>query len=585
MLIFLNFASLTLISWKKWNDLIIDFGRELYLPYLISLGGTIGKDVVHIFGPFSLYFNALWFKIGGPFYTTLILINLILVLLVSYLIFKIFSNLYDEITGIISTFVFLSVFAFAHYGKLGDHNFVAPYSHAVLHGWVLSLIALYLLLRFLKGRKSICHLGIGVCVGGVFLTKPEIFFAVFLASVLGIYLSFKICLFCFKDKIKIIIFFIIGLLLLPVVSFIYFGLQENVSFSKEVIFNAYTLSFRSKIILHPYYIATAGMKELGKNLKLSLIGMFNFLLLIFSFYFIKFLVRNNVVKRAILSLLFIFPVILTASMEFIKYPLKELIELSLIERGLPFILILAMFIAIKKKNNSEDKIFLSVFGCFSFILLFKIFFNVHSYHYGIFLASPAVLLVTSTIVGGLPLIAKAQGNYLILRIYAIGMVVFYAVSNLQLSVKIYNKKNYLIGEGRDSFFYFLNQEGICVNTALKFLKRTLKTEDKFVAFPAGVMLNFLLKKELGIPYYSFVPVELQLFGEQNVLSALKRFPPQYILLVGITTSGQGYVFFGRDYGKNVFAWIIENYTPIRLIGALPFKEINRFGILILKRKI
>ena len=59
------FALLTWWSWRKWSDPIIDVGRELYVPWQITQGRVLYRDIASLFGPLSPYVNALWFTLFG----------------------------------------------------------------------------------------------------------------------------------------------------------------------------------------------------------------------------------------------------------------------------------------------------------------------------------------------------------------------------------------------------------------------------------------------------------------------------------------------------------------------------------------
>lgn len=47
-------AILLFFSWRKWPDPLIDFGRELYVPWQLSLGKTLYLDISYFNGPFPL---------------------------------------------------------------------------------------------------------------------------------------------------------------------------------------------------------------------------------------------------------------------------------------------------------------------------------------------------------------------------------------------------------------------------------------------------------------------------------------------------------------------------------------------------
>src|SRR5271154_4198461 len=77
------------ISWRRWPDLLVDFGGQLYIPWRISNGAVLYRDLFYFAGgPFSQYFNALLFKIFGASFLTLIAANLIFVAATLFLIYR-----------------------------------------------------------------------------------------------------------------------------------------------------------------------------------------------------------------------------------------------------------------------------------------------------------------------------------------------------------------------------------------------------------------------------------------------------------------------------------------------------------------
>ena len=52
-------------SWGAWPDVMVDFGRELYVPWRITLGEVLYRDLEWFNGPLSQYVNALWFRLFG----------------------------------------------------------------------------------------------------------------------------------------------------------------------------------------------------------------------------------------------------------------------------------------------------------------------------------------------------------------------------------------------------------------------------------------------------------------------------------------------------------------------------------------
>jgi hypothetical protein len=135
----LVFIILTTLSWHKSGDILIDFGRELYTPWRLSLGEVLHRDVATLFGPFSSYWNGLLFKIFGASVQTLVVANLVLLALVTLLLYDLFRLMSNNWVAVLAGFLFLVAAGFPHFMRLGNYNFLTPYSHKMTHGFFLSI--------------------------------------------------------------------------------------------------------------------------------------------------------------------------------------------------------------------------------------------------------------------------------------------------------------------------------------------------------------------------------------------------------------------------------------------------------------
>src|SRR5262249_15789634 len=99
----------------------------------------------------------------------------------------------------------------------------------------------------------------------------------------------------------------------------------------------------------------------------------------------------------------------------------------------------------------------------------------------------------------------------------------------------------------------------------------------------GVMLNYLCRRVNPTPFINFMPPELIMFGEGKIVNAFEAHPPEYVIVANKQTEEYGLLYFGRDYGRKVHQWIMENYTEVKLWGERPLQS-PAFGILLLKRK-
>jgi hypothetical protein len=117
------FGALAAWSWRRWADVQVDFGR--------------------------VWWNAGWFALCGASWSTLIAVNLSLVARGTVGIWSLVRGAAGRAAAWAGSAVFLCVFAFGQYAGIANYNFVAPYSHELVHGFLASVLALVL-----AGRRS-----------------------------------------------------------------------------------------------------------------------------------------------------------------------------------------------------------------------------------------------------------------------------------------------------------------------------------------------------------------------------------------------------------------------------------------------
>src|SRR5258708_5734639 len=70
----LIFVLMWIWSWRKWPDIFVDFGCQLYFPWQIGAGRDLYHDLEYIGGgPLSQYYHALLFKCFNVSLTTLVI--------------------------------------------------------------------------------------------------------------------------------------------------------------------------------------------------------------------------------------------------------------------------------------------------------------------------------------------------------------------------------------------------------------------------------------------------------------------------------------------------------------------------------
>src|SRR5207249_8319465 len=86
-------------SWGRWPDPVLDFGRELYVPWQLADGKVLYEDIAYFNGPLSPYFNALWFRIFGASLRTLVYVNLAIVAWLLVVLYDLLARLGGRIAA------------------------------------------------------------------------------------------------------------------------------------------------------------------------------------------------------------------------------------------------------------------------------------------------------------------------------------------------------------------------------------------------------------------------------------------------------------------------------------------------------
>ena len=95
------YAVLAGLTWRKWPDIVIDYGLQLYCPWKISTGAVLYRDIAYLVGgPLSQYYHALLFKVFGVSFLTLVISNLVIVAGLLMVIYRCFYESSNQLTAV-----------------------------------------------------------------------------------------------------------------------------------------------------------------------------------------------------------------------------------------------------------------------------------------------------------------------------------------------------------------------------------------------------------------------------------------------------------------------------------------------------
>jgi hypothetical protein len=569
-------------SWLKWPDVLIDAGWELYTAWQLTAGKTLYVDIACFKGPLSAYLNSLWFRLFGVSLHTLIFCNIMILVVLLCVLYRLLCEVSDRFSATVACLVFVTIFAFGQFVKIGNYNFVFPYSHELTHGVVLSFVAIYCLSVYHRGRGLLPVAAAGFVLGLVFLTKSEVFLAVSVAMATGLGLTIWSERPARGRLRRLLATFAASAIVAPVLAVALFCLAMPLDQALLAMLGSWPVTFSGTLASMVFYQRGLGILDVGASMRalLAWSGWYAALFVPVAGLGLA-LRRPALYRRGIAAALF---VIVTGLL--LRY--RDTVNWLDAVRPLPLVMLLfgvACVVVLVQRWGNPQVSALSILRLtmivFAFALLGKMIFHARVYHYGFALAMPATLLLVVALVNWVPSAITKLGGYggvfrsVALAIFLAGVVAHLRIVGFWLSQKIHP-----VSTGSDTFL--ADRRGLFINLALEEIMRNVGVHETLAVVPEGVILNYLARRVNPTPYINVMPADLLVFGEEPMLASFQAHPPDYMALAHRNTREYGFQRFGRDHGQQIFSWIEQHYRKVRLIGAPPLQD-DRFGILLLQR--
>ncbi|MGP0566086.1 MULTISPECIES: hypothetical protein [unclassified Nitrospina] len=595
LLITLSYVFMTWVSWRRWPDVIMDFGQQLYVPWMLSEGQVLYRDVVYFHGPLASYINAALFAFLGPGMIHLALANLVLVYGFSLFLFYWMRQISDSICATLAGVTFVLAFAFAYYWGMGLLNFICPYVYDLTYGFMLGCVSLYQCGRYLESREPARLLGVGLLLGLVFLTKAEMFAAAFSAVGITLLMDLRGRVEPVRKTLLRIVLVVGPIFVFPLFFFFYFAFKMPMEEAAHHLFSQWIHGLNLNIHSLFYYRFVSGTMFLEANLlKISFHLLVYALLLAFLIGFNLWLEkRGKNSPRA--GLYFGLAVATGLILLYPQIPWRHL------PRSFPVILVilcLGLSIFLIKNLPSLQKrgqpLSFFMLGVFALVLTLKVFFNLNTSHLGFVLALPATLVMVTGLLHFLPkLIESGNKTAWVFRCGTYGLVAVTVLIWTSISYNQYQIKTYPVGNGADMIYDFppnavrfdgtpLDRAEI-LSHALNFLEKEVKHHETILSVPDSMMINYLLRRRFPTRDTIFNPLVWIIRGDPAMIQLLEQRPPDYVVYVNIDFTIFGSPVFGKDYASGLKKWIEARYTPIRQFGGTPFQS-NRFGVQVLRLK-
>ncbi len=569
-------------SWQKWPDPWVDFGREAYLAWQISEGRIFQKDITHLFGPLSGHWNALLCKAFGCHLDTLFYANIALLLLLLWLNYKILRGFASAAQAAMASALFITVLGFNQLMYLGNFNYVAPYSHELTHGLLLSLAALSFSHQARTGGRALHFFITGVCLGGVLLTKTEICLALLAALLVSMLLPARV-----PDKPAIataarprqLALILAGAAVAPAFFFVFFLFRAGLSAGLRALCGPLSNALNPASRSYRMYVWSAGLDQPLRNILIaagyavSILGALAFLVVAIpaALRFVRSLWAVRVLQVGI-------PVLCAAL--FYRF-----VEGLVMARALPLLVMAALTLALRDYLRERDlsRLLALAYTLFSLAMLSKTFLYARFDGYGFALSAAALMVCCVAMLEWIPSLFDSgiEGAKGIFRLAVIGFMAGLALQILNLSGSWFSSRTLPVGDGRDRFISDPSR-GQALKEALAAVERLVPVDSTVTVLPEGQMLNFLARRRSAVPYLHLLPLDLELFGPSSVLESFQAAPPDAIVIHHRPMPEHGGKRFGEDYGLELMAWIRSNYYVIyRLEGS--GASLYETGFILLRR--
>ena len=498
-------------SWLRWPDAINDFGRELFAPWRLLEGERLYADIAWSKGPLSVHLNAAWFAVTGVGIHNLFFLNAIIAIAILFLFTSLIAKMTDSMTAIFAGLLFITVFLFGQYTDTGSYNYLAPHSHEMTHGLLLSLVALKLFFRYVETPKPQTALFIGFATGAVILTTYELTFALFVGlagGVLALAITQRVEP---KTATGHLLLFILAAFAFPLFAVTDLSFEMPINSALSGVFSQYTMFFTGDIPASELYwlMGSAGADRIGANVwlmaKTSVVAVAIFgALFAMDRYFSEKNIYTSVGG-------FFLPILLCAMVFIADADLLRFMVIIAPRILTPLMIGLAIYFAVRiyttSRREPDTNPFIAsrfAFTLFSLALLARFFYTPGFHLDGFIFAAPATLLFVAVVLYFVPQKLRAAGSSGdVFRMFSAGTLVVFATVCLAFAGGYYKNKKFPVGDGSD--FFYSNSRGYYVTEIVNKINATKKPGDTLVVFPEGAMINYMARMDNPTPHTSFLP--------------------------------------------------------------------------------
>jgi hypothetical protein len=551
-------TALAVWIWGRTGDVAGDFGHELYIAWQMNAGRILYRDLSYPYGPLPACINAMWMRLLGPRLDAILFGNALILILATWLLYRLCRRCAGPSAAFVATIYFLTVFALSCPTKITTFNFLTPYAPGIVHGFVLCLGMIEALMQYHRTSRPRLLALAAALTGLALLCKPEMFLACFVTFWAGLMASWWLKK---SGDLKSFGMALGAMIAPPLVAFLILSALAGGHAAAAAVFNGWQFASKQFVLDTPFYRQCFGTDNLPRSLFLIAI--------------------TALVDLGVVGALLILAVLLRRWRSFGDGPVVGVCLFFLVPAGTNLywvdadrgLLIWAIFAATLaaltvffRLGKSEIRLAQFLLLIFALASLVKIFFNVRTYHYGFVLAAPCMVSLVLALVRWLPdLVDEFGGAGRVVRWGSIGLLAALAWNRMAMTDRLLAERTLTVPLAYGGMLSARPVDRGILDAMSQIAQ--LPPNATLDVLPDGSGINYALARTNPTRFDLADPICLHLDGgEEKVLAALERNPPDAILLIRIDKSIVGARWFGENYALGIFGWLQSNYRMSAMFG-------------------
>lgn len=541
-------------TWASWGDLTVDCGREMYVPWMLSEGKMLYRDVWYLYGPAAPYFNSVLYRIFGVHLEVLYIAGSLAALGSAIFLYLSGLRLSSWLAGWTAAAVVI-VQAF----EPGLFGFPLPYSFASVYGCLVSCLFLWLILRAVNssGRAWMFAAACAAAVG--LLLKLEFGAACYVA--LGIAMGLR----AWRHRSwgnfgKDLATALPGVLMVAGVVWWMISIR-GVDFLIEGNLETWPTSY----FMRTYgkaWLANTGLEVTGSALMAAVVRAVFFSLWILTAY--RLLSWRDWSLRASLYRILLLVTLGAWIGRLPDQKMDGILLLLFVPRDMVLYSAVAAGVACwyyfqGSREGNEAK--LVVLFAFASLVAIRILLKTFPSMYPIYYDGPAVLsYLTLVILGIRHFVAQSDRRRLCQWLVCGGCLAAVTMHALAREAPADDLATLKTERGS---IRVLKSKAERYEKALEFIKEKGKLGETFLSVPEDTSLYFLSGTQCPVRVFAFTPgIVVPGKMTDDVIRELDMAAPRYLLWSNRSFPEYGVPIFGRDFDRRLGDYLKANYQKV-----------------------